>query len=232
MTRPNSGIGGSTIPPMGWSVSGLSRGPQVVPEQRQGLRIARCVVVGRPVPNRVISYGRAGSVGAVASDPVGSPSCCTDSPPPSSEPCARTRPTPRSPATACSYAPATSAGPLPGSTPGCHWGCGHCARSRTSCARRWTPWAARRSTSRHSCRPSPTRPPGAGTTTAPPCSSSATARTGTTCWPPPTRRCSPSRSRTSTPPTRTCRPSSTRSRPSTATRPAPAPASSAAASSS
>ena len=154
MTRPNSGIGGSTNPPMGWSVSGLSRGPQVVPEQRQGLRIVRCVVVGQPVPNRVISYGRAGSVGAVASDPVGSPSCCTDSPPPSSEPCARTRPMPRSPATACSCAPATSAGPLPGSTPGCHWGCGHCARSRTSCARRWTPWAARRSTSRHSCRPS------------------------------------------------------------------------------
>ena len=58
---------------MGSSVSGASRGPQVVPDQRQGIRFARCVVVGQPGPNRVISYGRAGSVGAMVSDPVGSP---------------------------------------------------------------------------------------------------------------------------------------------------------------
>ena len=53
-------------------------------------------------------------------------------------PCARTRPTPRSRATACSCAPATSAASRPASSPGCRWATWCCATSSGSSARRWT----------------------------------------------------------------------------------------------
>ena len=109
------------------------------------------------------------------------------------------------------------------SSPGCRSAAGATATSSASSARRWTPPASRRCTSRRCCRASPTRRPAAGPSTATTCSGCRTARAPTTCSAPPTRRCSPCWSRASTPPTRTCRCRSTRSRPSTATRPGRAP---------
>ena len=49
------------------------------------------------------------------------------------------------------------------------------------CARRWTPSAPRRSSSRRCCPASPTRPPGAGPSTGPTSSGSRTAGATTTC---------------------------------------------------
>ena len=78
-----------------------------------------------------------------------------------------TRPTPRSPATGCWSAPATSGGPRPAASPGCRWGSASSATSSASSARRWTRWARRRCTSPRCCRASPTRRPAAGPSTAP-----------------------------------------------------------------
>ena len=81
--------------------------------------------------------------------------CSSASPRSSSARCARTRSTPRSPATGCSCAPATSAAPPPASTPGCRWACACWPRSSRSSARRWPRPAPRRSTSRRCCRREP-----------------------------------------------------------------------------
>ena len=69
---------------------------------------------------------------------------------------------------------------------------GAAQRRARSSARRWTPSAPRRCTSRRCCPASPTRRPAAGPSTATTSSGSRTARAPTTCSGPPTRRCSPS----------------------------------------
>ena len=85
-------------------------------------------------------------------------------------PSATTRPTPRSPATGCSFAAVTSGGPRPAGSPGCRWASASSATSSASSARRWTRWARRRCTSPRCCPASPTRRPTGGPSTAPTCS--------------------------------------------------------------
>ena len=91
-------------------------------------------------------------------------------------PCARTRRTLRCRATGCSSAPATCAALRRASTPGCRSGTRCCATSSGSCARRWTPSAPKRCTSRRCCPASPTRRAVAGPSTATTSSGSRTAR--------------------------------------------------------
>ena len=117
-------------------------------------------------------------------------SCCCGCRPCSCGPCVTTRPTPRSRATGCWCAPATSGGPRPAGSPGCRWASGSSATSSASSARRWTRWARRRCTSRRCCRASPTRRPAAGPSTARTSSACRTGAATTSCSGPRTRRCS------------------------------------------
>ena len=94
-------------------------------------------------------------------------------------------------ATSCSSAPATSAAPPPASGPGCRSARRSWRTSPASCARRWTPSAARRSCCPRCCPRSRTRPAAAGRSTATCSSASRTARAPTTSSAPPTRRSSP-----------------------------------------
>ena len=74
---------------------------------------------------------------------------------------------------------------------GCRSGCGSCARSRRSCARRWTAPAASRCSCPRCSRPSSGRSPAAGTSTARSCCSSRTATSATSASARPTKRSSP-----------------------------------------
>ena len=122
----------------------------------------------------------------------------------SSAPFAMTRPMPRSPHIAFLSVRDTSAVPHRADTPGSHLGGRSCARSKTSCVRKWTPSEHKKSTSLPSCLATSTKQPADGPNTATTCSASSTEKAPITSWDQHTKRCSHFSSRTCTPATKTC----------------------------